>query len=73
MAKVVFKRGSNTAITNLPLVDGQILVGYNANNTASMYVDMYVNNTLVRLPISSGSSELPNATLLEVTETQNNS
>lgn len=51
MPEVKFVRGNNTDISDFPLDDGQILVGLQNENTAAIYVDAIVNDTLIRFPL----------------------
>lgn len=62
MAQLELKRGQNEKITALPLLDGQLLVGFQENGKASLYIDANVNGNVVRFTI--GSSDVDYSSII---------
>ena len=56
-AQIDFKRGQNDVITTLPLTDGQLLIGFQSNGKATLYIDATVNNEIVRFTVGSSSTD----------------
>lgn len=57
MAQLDLNRGDNDKVLALPLVDGQLLVGYQADNKAALYIDATVNGQVVRFTVGSSSTD----------------
>jgi len=56
-AQIEFKRGQNDVITTLPLSDGQLLIGFQSNGKAALYIDATINNEVVRFTVGSSSTD----------------
>lgn len=57
MAQLDLNRGANDKVLALPLVDGQLLVGYQSDNKAALYIDATVNGKVVRFTVGSSSTD----------------
>lgn len=62
MAQLELKRGQNEKITALPLSDGQLLVGFQENGKAILYIDATVNDKVVRFTV--GSSDVDYSSII---------
>lgn len=51
MIFVNFKQGPHEKINTIPITNGNLIIGFNSDNTANMYIDGILENKLCRFHI----------------------
>lgn len=57
MSYVNFKQGADEKVPEIPIVDGNLIIGFNSDNTANMYIDAELEGKMIRFKLGQFTEE----------------